>query len=149
VGMDARAWRRLGMETDLRRAIAEHQLILHYQPLIGLAGGRVAAVEALVRWAHPDGGLVPPSDFIPLAEETGLIVPLGRWVLAESCRQVAAWHRAFPIDPPLGLAVNLSARQFQHPALVDDVARALADGGLPATCLTLEVTETAALEDVT
>jgi diguanylate cyclase (GGDEF)-like protein/PAS domain S-box-containing protein len=148
VGMDARAWRRLGLEADLRRALAGDQLRVHYQPLIALAGGRISGVEALVRWEHPDGGLVQPGEFIPQAEETGLIVPLGRWVLAESCRQVAAWQQTFPTDPPLGLAVNLSARQFQHPALVEDVARALAESGLPATSLTLEVTETTALEDV-
>jgi diguanylate cyclase (GGDEF)-like protein/PAS domain S-box-containing protein len=148
VGMDARAWRRLGLEADLRRALAGEQLRVHYQPLVALAGSRISGVEALVRWEHPNGGLVQPGEFIPLAEETGLIVPLGRWVLVESCRQVAAWQREFPTDPPLDLSVNLSARQFQHPALIDDVARALAESGLPATSLTLEVTETTALEDV-
>ncbi len=149
VGMDARTWQRLGMEADLRRALTGDQLRLHFQPLVALDGGRISGEESLVRWEHPVGGLVQPGEFIPLAEETGLIVSLGRWVLVESCRQVAAWQQAFPTEPPLGLAVNLSARQFQHPALVADVAKALAESGLPASSLTLEVTETTALKDVT
>jgi diguanylate cyclase (GGDEF)-like protein/PAS domain S-box-containing protein len=145
-GMDAPAWRRLGLEVDLRRAIAERQFVLHYQPVVALSDGRTTAVEALIRWQHPERGSVPPVELIPLAEETGLIVPLGQWVLETACRQAAAWQADFPAVRPLGLSVNLSTRQLQHPGLVDEVAGALAASGFPASSLTLEMTETAALD---
>jgi diguanylate cyclase (GGDEF)-like protein/PAS domain S-box-containing protein len=146
-GMDARAWQRLNLEAELRRAIDEGQLRLHYQPLVDLATKRVVEVEALVRWQHPEHGLVPPSDFIPLAEETGLIVPLDRWVLDEAWRDAAGWARSDPAAAAIGVAVNLSARQFRHAGLVDDVALALAKSGLDPARLKLEITETAAMED--
>lgn len=141
VGMNAGALGRLELESDLRRAVAGDEFVVHYQPKVTLATGRIAGVEALVRWQHPQRGLLFPADFIPLAEETGLIVPLGRWVLAESCRQVRAWQEATPAAPPLGLCVNLSARQFRHPDLVEDVAQALLASGLAPGSLTLEITE--------
>jgi EAL domain-containing protein (putative c-di-GMP-specific phosphodiesterase class I) len=104
-------------------------------------------VEALVRWEHPERGLVSPAEFIPLAEETGLIVPIGQWVLEEACRQVREWQLAHPHQPPLGLSVNLSARQFQHPGLVAEIAQALSQSGLDARCLTLELTESVVMQD--
>ena len=147
-GMDGAALSRLELEHDLRGALARDELRVHYQPLIELRTGQVAAVEALVRWEHPTRGLIAPGDFIPLAEETGLIVPLGRWVLAEACRQLQSCQAAYPDVPPPALTVNLSARQFRHPDLVADVAAALATSGLAAGRLFLEVTETVAMERI-
>src|SRR5690606_25287193 len=106
------------------------------------------AVEALVRWQHPVRGLIAPLDFIPLAEETGLIVPIGRWVLEQACLQGAAWQSSSPRTPPLKISVNLSLRQFQDPGLLDDVKRALLQSGLAPACLQLEVTESAIMRDV-
>ncbi|MBX6342555.1 MAG: EAL domain-containing protein, partial [Thermomicrobiaceae bacterium] len=145
--MTSRAWERIALEADLRHALERGQLRVHYQPVVDLVGGRIVEVEALVRWQHPERGLLPPADFIPLAEETGLIVPIGQWVLTEAARQVRAWQLAHPTEPPLVLAVNLSVRQFQQPDLVDDIARILAQEGLPPTSLKLELTESAALRD--
>lgn len=100
-----------------------------------------------MRWQHPTRGLLSPGDFIPVAEETGLIVPLGLWVLEEACRQVVAWHDQFPAEPRLTLSVNLSPRQFQEPSLVSDAAAALGSAGLPASCLKLEITESVIMRD--
>jgi len=132
---------RLELENDLRRAIAEGELRVHYQPIVSMPSGRVEEVEALVRWQHPQRGLIAPDEFIPVAEETGLIVPLGQWVLDVACRQVAVWHNEFAAGPPLMLSVNLSPRQFQLPHLADDVARTLRETGLAPSCLKLEITE--------
>ncbi|HYY87642.1 MAG TPA: EAL domain-containing protein, partial [Chloroflexota bacterium] len=140
--MNDRAWRRLETETDLRHALDRSEFVLHYQPIVDLATGRIVEVEALVRWQHPERGLVPPAEFIPTAEETGLIVPLGRWVLAEACAQLRAWG-----DPDLVVSVNLAARQFQDAALVEDVARVLKASGLQPWQLKLEITESAAMLD--
>ena len=101
-----------------------------------------------MRWAHPQRGLIPPAEFIPLAEETGLIRPIGRWVLAEACRQVRAWQLQHPSSPPLMVSVNLSTSEFRHPGLVDDVAEALRETGLAPCSLRLEITESVALDDV-
>ncbi len=139
---------RLELESDLRRALDQGELRVHYQPIVSMDTRKVSEVEALVRWQHPLRGLVSPLDFIPLAEETGLIIPLGQWVLEEACRQVAAWHEQFPSEPPLTLSVNLSPRQFQKPFLVADVSRALHEAGLPARCLKLEITEGVLMRDV-
>jgi len=138
---------RLVLEAELRRALASEEFVLHYQPKVDLATGRLAGVEALVRWHHPTRGLVPPDDFIPLAEETGLIVPLGRWVLTEACRQARAWATARITDPPLTMSVNLSARQFRQPDLVGDVARILRDTGVIPGLIQLEITEGVLMED--
>jgi len=119
---------------------------VHYQPQVALAGGQIVGLEALVRWQHPLRGLVSPADFIPLAEETGLIVPLGSWVLRAACRQAAAWQQSLAVGG-LGISVNLSARQFQDPALVEGVAAILAETRLDPTQLTLEITESAVLWD--
>ena len=139
--MNTAAVERLALETDLRRALERGEFELHYQPKVELATGRLAGLEALVRWRHPQRGLVSPAQFIPLAEETGLIVPLGRWVLAEACRQVRVWQAGVPTAPPLTLSVNLSAREFLQPDLVDEVARVLRDSRLAPGSLKLEITE--------
>ncbi len=131
-------------ESDLRAAIEEDQLLAHYQPYVD-AFGRIAGVEALVRWVHPTRGMLPPMDFIPLAEETGLIVPLGEWILGHACAQVAAWRAAGWGD--LHLSVNLSARQLALPSLTSVVERLLVTSGLPAEALCLEITETGLMRE--
>jgi diguanylate cyclase (GGDEF)-like protein len=145
--MQARLMRTVNLETDLRRALERDEFILHYQPIVDLADGRVHAVEALVRWQHPDRGLVAPQMFVALAEETGLIVPIGLWVLREACRQAAAWNTARPGEPPLTVSVNLSARQFQQPDLPAVLAGTLSEMGLDPSCLVLEITESLLLHD--
>jgi diguanylate cyclase (GGDEF)-like protein len=137
---------RLETERSLRTAIAAGELRLDYQPLVSFDGWRVIAAEALVRWDHPERGVVGPADFIPLAEETGLILPIGRWVLGEACRQLAVWRAAGRRD--LRVTVNLSARQFADPDLIDAVAEALARAGLPTGALCLEITESVLMEEV-
>ncbi|TMD95281.1 MAG: EAL domain-containing protein [Chloroflexi bacterium] len=133
--------RRLELRTDLERAIPRGELVLRYQPIVALEDERVVGVEALVRWQHPLRGLMPPSEFIPLAEETGLIVGLGAYVLEEACRQVRLWHLAHPDHAGLGMSVNLSPRQLQDEGFVLQVARVLRDTGLDPRLLTLEITE--------
>jgi Amt family ammonium transporter len=137
-GMETADLARLELEAALRRALDAGEFVLHYQPRVALADGRVEGAEALVRWQHPERGLVPPGEFIPLAEELGLIRPLGRWVLAEACRAAAAWRAA---GTPLVVSVNLAAPQLQQPDLAGEVAAVLADSGLPARLLQLEITE--------
>ena len=136
---------RLELEADLRRALAEKQLVLHYQPIVSLATQCVVGVEALVRWDHPTRGLVPPLEFIPLCEENGLIVELGRWVLREACVQTQLWRDTR--NPALGVSVNVSRRQLRDPGFVDDAIGALRDSGLAPSALTLEITESALVED--
>ncbi len=145
--MSADTVERLDIENDLRQAVERDELRLHYQPLIDLATGRISGLEALVRWQHPVRGLIPPLSFIPLAEETGLILPIGAWVLETACRQARAWQLAFPTDPPLTMSVNLSARQFGQPDLVAQVAAILETTGLPAHSLELEITETVVMDE--
>ncbi|MEA2530815.1 MAG: hypothetical protein QOG89_2459, partial [Thermomicrobiales bacterium] len=145
--MRAKAWERMELEAELRRAIADGEFRVHYQPVVDLATGRLAEVEALVRWAHPKRGLISPGEFIPLAEETGLILPIGWWVLGEACRQVRAWQLAVPLTPSLAVAVNVSPRMFHHPRLVEEVARVLAETGLDPACLKLEITEGVMMQD--
>jgi len=136
---------RLRLETDLRRALERRELQVCFQPLVSVKGGEIVGFEALVRWLHPQRGLVMPRDFIPVAEETGLIVSIGRWVLAEACRHVARWRTRHP-DRALSVSVNLSARQFLHAELIDEVRAALQSSGLPARCLRLEITESVLIE---
>jgi EAL domain-containing protein (putative c-di-GMP-specific phosphodiesterase class I) len=138
---------RLELRADLQRAITNNQFELHYQPVVALGTGHASGVEALLRWRHPERGLVPPDQFIPFAEEIGLIVPIGRWVLREGCRQAVLMQRLLPSDPPLTMAVNLSVKQLQHSDIVADVRDALADSGLDPACLTLEITETVMMTD--
>jgi diguanylate cyclase (GGDEF)-like protein len=136
---------RLQMETDLRRAIQRGELLLHYQPSVEAASGRVTAVEALVRWKHPQHGMIPPDRFIPLADETGLIGELGRWVLFEACSQVRSWHAAG--FAPLKVSVNVSAVQLHQEDLTQTVSAVLAQTGLPAASLDLEITESVLMRD--
>jgi diguanylate cyclase (GGDEF)-like protein len=139
---------RLDLELDLRRALADGELEVHYQPVVRTRGQAVVGVEALVRWRHPVRGLVSPAEFIPLAEETGLILPLGRFVLEEACRQIGTWRRVHPELDGLVVSVNLSPRQFRQVDLDEHVAEALARSGLDAGSLCLEVTEGVMVEDV-
>jgi EAL domain-containing protein (putative c-di-GMP-specific phosphodiesterase class I) len=138
---------RLG--ADLRRALDANEFFVVYQPLIGLEGGRIIGVEALVRWQHPTRGVLGPVEFIPVAERTGLIVPLGCFVLRETCRQTAAWLAEFGPDVLEKAGPNVSVRQLHDPDFVDDVRAALADHGLPGDRLVLELTESAVLRGQT
>ena len=136
---------RLFLETELRNAVLNGEFVLHYQPKASCSNGRVVGAEALIRWQHPRRGMVPPDQFIPMLEETGLIVQVGRWVMLEACRQLAAW-RAAGHDMP-SVSVNLSARQLLAETLVEDVADALALSHLPAECLDLEITESMLMQN--
>ncbi|HEV7865418.1 MAG TPA: EAL domain-containing protein, partial [Acidimicrobiia bacterium] len=138
---------RLDTELELRRAIAGGELRVHYQPIIDIGTGNVVEVEALVRWQHPQRGLVSPAEFIPVAEETGLIVPLGEWVLREACRQVRVWQRQFPGHAGLGVGVNFSGRQLGQRNIVEVVGRLLQDADLSPEALTLEITESVLMSD--
>jgi len=145
--MHADAIRRIEVESELRTALEKSQFILHYQPTIDLQTGRLTGVEALVRWQHPRRGLVAPMEFIPLAEESGLIVPLGQWTIREACRQVRLWQQEIPAGEPIALNVNLSARQLRHPNIVRDIADALDDTGMLPNRLVLEITESVLMVD--
>jgi len=138
---------RLVLEADLRRAVGRNEFEVHYQPVWATETRRMVGVEALVRWRHPRRGLLAPAQFIAAAEETGLIVPIGRLVLREACRQVAAWDRAGGPSAGLSIAVNLSPRQMREPDLVETIERALAESGLRAGRLNLEITEAVLVED--
>ena len=137
---------RLMLEADLRHALERQELCLHYQPIVNLESGAVTGVEALLRWRHPQWGPVAPTEFIPVAEEAGLIIPIGEWVLAEACRQVRAWHRQYPSHRPLVVSVNVSARQLEQDSLVEAVAAGLRASGLDPRCLILEIRESVLLE---
>jgi diguanylate cyclase (GGDEF)-like protein/PAS domain S-box-containing protein len=138
--MHAGAVKQLLIENDLRRAIDRNEFELYYQPIQNIESGRVSGFEALIRWKHPERGLIPPSDFIPVSEDTGLIVPIGQWVLHEACRQTAEWHASFP-ENLVDINVNLSGKQFAQPDLVEQVMSALNAASLPAQHLILEITE--------
>jgi diguanylate cyclase (GGDEF)-like protein/PAS domain S-box-containing protein len=144
--MTLRAHEDMALEGALRHAIEHDELLLHYQPIIDLNTGHILGVEALLRWQHPELGLVPPARFIPLAEESGLIVPIGEWVLHQACQQTHAWHNAGFTD--LYVAVNLSSRQFREPDLVARVKQVLADTGLSGIRLELELTESMLLTNI-
>jgi len=146
--MRDRARARLEMETDLRKALEEGQFRVVYQSRVHMATGRIRGFEALARWMHPERGLIGPNEFIPVAEETGLINELGLWVLRESCRQMRAWHDSFPNDPPFDISVNVSALQCQEPELAAEVRQILLETGLPAASLQLEITESLLLTDL-
>lgn len=145
--LETRVRERLTLETDLRRAVERGELGLHYQPIVQLGTGQVSEVEALLRWHHPRRGMVSPGEFIPLAEETGLIVPIGLLALEQACRQAHAWHQTFPRASSLVMNVNLSARQFHHPRLVEDVARVLNSSGVDPRTIKLELTESVMMHD--
>jgi diguanylate cyclase (GGDEF)-like protein/PAS domain S-box-containing protein len=146
--MHETALKRLELKADLQRAVEHGEFILHYQPVIELETGRISGVEALIRWIHPERGMVPPLDFIPLAEETGLIVEIGRWVLEEACTYAKDLQERFPMDPPFHMAVNLSARQLQRPEIVDEVRDILTETGLDPTSLILEITESVMMSNM-
>jgi diguanylate cyclase (GGDEF)-like protein len=137
----------LHLESDLHRAIERNELRVHYQPIFSLSDARITGLEALVRWEHPEKGLVPPGYFIPLAEDTGLIVPIGKWVIEEACRQMSEWKRSYPGAEDLFISVNLSARQLQDPNLLEDVEHAIAESGLDPQHLQLEITESVVMQE--
>ena len=147
VQLNAVAIERLELETDLRRALELKELRIYYQPIVSLYDRRLCGMEALVRWQHPRRGLVLPSAFIPVAEETGLIIGIGQWVLEEACRQARAWQLGYAGEFPLMLSVNLSARQFRHDALVREIKTTLHDSVMAPSSLTLEITESDLMQD--
>ena len=147
-GMYERTLERMELENDLRRALEKEEFSVHYQPKFRLGQQeRAEEVEALVRWEHPQRGFMLPEEFIPIAEETGLIISIGGWVMKEACYQAKEWQERYPNDPPLGVCVNLSAAQVRHPGLLQDVRQALRQSGLEPGSLTLEITEGALLKD--
>ena len=135
------------LETDLREALSRGEFLLYFQPVVCLASNRIVGFEALVRWQHPSRGLVSPEEFIPIAEKTGLIVPLGKWIVREACLQLKAWQERLDAAKDVWVSVNLSASQFTHPGLVDAIGEALRDVDLPARSLVLELTEGVAMEN--
>ncbi|WP_053195526.1 putative bifunctional diguanylate cyclase/phosphodiesterase [Herbaspirillum hiltneri] len=139
---------RLAMETALRHALKNNEFVLHYQPIIELQGGTIVGVEALVRWQRGPDELVYPGDFIDVAEDTGLILYIGMWVLREACRQMHQWHRQFPRAKPLTISVNISPRQFVQPNLVDQIKQIVAETGIDPNTLRLEITESVTMGDV-
>lgn len=136
------------LETGLRRALAHEEFRVHYQPIISLETWRISGFEALVRWEHPEHGYVSPLKFIPVAEETGLIVQIGQWVLREACQQLRAWQEQFPSDPPLSISVNLSGKQLSQPDLIERISQILTETGIEASTLKIEITESAIIENI-
>jgi diguanylate cyclase (GGDEF)-like protein/PAS domain S-box-containing protein len=136
---------RLSLENSLHHAFERQEFVVHYQPMIELATGRVVGAEALIRWNHPDFGIMPPDEFIPIAEETRLIIPMGEWVLRTACKQMKAWHDSG--HPGLRIAVNLSPRQFQQRDLTTMIERVIAETAFPPHCLDLEITESTAMQN--
>ncbi|HEX8719961.1 MAG TPA: EAL domain-containing protein [Pyrinomonadaceae bacterium] len=145
--MHTRAVNLLNLETDLRRALDRREFSVYYQPIVSLEAGAVQGFEALLRWRHPSHGFIPPSEFIPVAEETGLILPLGRWALEEACRQMREWQAEFPAAAAMYVSVNLSGRQFASPELSAQIEGALEKTGLRPESLKLEVTESVVMGD--
>jgi diguanylate cyclase (GGDEF)-like protein len=145
--MSDEARERMVLEMDIRKAVGQGELRLHYQPQVDLRNGQVIGVEALVRWQHPTRGLVAPTEFIPLIEDTQLIAPVGQWVLREACRQARDWRHEQPNAAMVPLHVNLSAREFQSPDIINQITSLLAEMELPAGSLGLEITEGVLIED--
>ncbi len=145
--MHNQAMFQMQLENDLRRAVEREEFVVYYQPIISLVTGRLAGFEALVRWVHPDRGIISPGDFIPIAEETGLILPMGRLVLREACRQLSEWQRLYPQHHRLSVSVNLSSRQFSQRGTIELLQDVLKETGLSPACLKLEITETAIMEN--
>jgi diguanylate cyclase (GGDEF)-like protein/PAS domain S-box-containing protein len=146
-GLRERAVARMEIEADLKKGIDNNEFVLHYQPKVSLADQQITGFEALVRWNHPRRGLLYPCEFVPVAEETGLIVPLGRWVLHEACRQMATWHKTITHDSPLSVSVNISFKQLAEASLPDEVDSILAETGLDPKSLKLEMTESSIMEN--
>jgi diguanylate cyclase (GGDEF)-like protein len=145
--MHEEAVHRLTLENDLRRAVAQGQLLLHYQPIVSLSDSAPVGFEALVRWQHPERGMVSPMEFIPLAEEIGMIVPIGHWVLDEACRQLTQWRKTHPEFADLSMSVNLSRKQLAIPDLVGSVSRIMQQHSIRPADLKLEITESAIMDD--
>lgn len=145
--MHADAVARLQLESDLRRALERQEFRLHYQPVIDLTSGRVVGFEALLRWQHPTRGLLPPTDLIPVLEETGMIHRVGEWVLREGCRQLRAWRDERPAGAPLWVGINLSGKQLSQPSLLEGVEAVVREAGIEPHMLKLEITESAVIEN--
>jgi EAL domain-containing protein (putative c-di-GMP-specific phosphodiesterase class I) len=143
--MNVKVVARQSLEASLRRALEREEFLLHYQPKVNLSTGEITSVEALIRWQHPDRGLVSPAQFVPIAEDSGLIVPIGRWVLREACRQTRAWQDAG--FPPIPTAVNVSSAEFRKTDFVESVQTILKETGLEARYLELELTESVLMDD--
>ncbi len=137
----------LKLEGDLRRALERREFRIHFQPIVSLETWKIAGFEALLRWQHPERGLVLPEEFIPLAEDTGLIIPIAKWVLLEACRQTSDWQAAYPSNPPVSVSVNLSSKNLAQPDLIGEVDKALVQSGLSGASLGLEITESALIEN--
>ena len=143
--MNERAMERLNLENDLRKALERDELLLHYQPKVGIQSGKIVGMEALIRWQHPEMGMVSPGEFIPLAEETGLIVPIGEWVLRAACAQINSWQaQGFPHIP---VSVNISSHQFQHQGLLKTISQLLESSGISPEHLMLEITESVIMQN--
>ncbi len=145
--LHTRALTLLQVENDLRRAVEREEFQIHYQPIVELETGKLRSFEALVRWQHPNQGLVSPAAFIPVAEETGLIVPIGYWILRSACRQLHVWQVRFPANQLLTISVNLSGKQFSQPDLIQQIDQILQETGLDASSLSLEITESMIMEN--
>ena len=146
--MHARAMTLLELETDLRRAVERGEFRVHYQPIISLTSGKITGFEALARWLHPSGRLIPPMDFIPVAEEIALIIPIDRWILSQACHQLKVWQKAFPTDPALTMNVNLSGKHFAQSDLIDHIKLVLDQESVDPETLKLEITESVVMENV-
>ncbi|MGI9105186.1 MAG: putative bifunctional diguanylate cyclase/phosphodiesterase [Pyrinomonadaceae bacterium] len=146
--MHAVAMNLLQMETDLRHAVERQEFFIQYQPIVALDNFNLRGFEALVRWQHPQRGLISPMDFIPIAEDTGQILPIGQWALQEACKQMRRWQRRFPSDPPLFISVNLSSKQFTQPDLLGQVKEILDETKLDPRSLKLEITESVVMENI-
>jgi diguanylate cyclase (GGDEF)-like protein/PAS domain S-box-containing protein len=144
--MNSRAWLRLTLESEMRRGLVNNDFRLLYQPIIDLTTGELVKVEALVRWQHPDRGLLTPSDFISVAEQSALILPLGRWIMREATRQISEWNAQLPPSKQVHLSLNLSARQYQHPRLIEQMTNTLEEQAVDPSLITLEITESVAMD---
>lgn len=146
--MHIQALKRMNLEHDLRRAIDQQEFIIHYQPIVALNSRKIMGFEALVRWQHPTQGLISPADFIPVAEETGLVIPIDQWLLQAACQQLTAWQQQFPEWSDLKISVNLSFQDLRQPNLLETVVQSLEHSGLAAKYLTLEITESMLIENI-
>lgn len=147
IKMHSGAVSQLQLEIDLRRAIKHKEFLLYYQPIIALGTENIAGFEALIRWNHPTRGMVPPNDFIPIAEETGLILPIGSWVMREACRQMSEWRRSYPSSEHLIISINLSARQLEQTDLIEEITEILEATNLAPRCLKFEITESVVMNN--
>ena len=142
------AIRRLQLESELRLGIKNQEFQLYYQPITSLVTGKLSGFEALVRWLHPENGLISPAEFIPIAEETGLIIPIGNWVLREACHQLSVWHEKFPAHPPLKISINLSGKEITEPDLLEKIDQILAETGISGRQIKLEITESILIDNL-